>query len=65
MPVGLAGRVPLSVVGAGGKAINVLEPVLCQRSRVRGCATLVSSAALIYDHSPSSTHSVVLMSTRC
>jgi hypothetical protein len=28
MPMGLVGRVPLSVIGAGGKAINVPKPVL-------------------------------------
>lgn len=37
VPLGLAGRVPLSVVAAGGKLITVLEPVL-RTTRSRAAA---------------------------
>jgi hypothetical protein len=56
MPLGLAGRVPLSVVAAGGKLINVLEPVLRTtqpRARLRNLEYRgKTSAAMIYDHLP-------------
>jgi hypothetical protein len=56
MPLGLAGRVPLSVVAAGGKLINVLKPVLRTtqpRARLRHPEYRgKTSAAVIYDHWP-------------
>jgi hypothetical protein len=56
MPLGLAGRVPLSVVVVGGKLINVLEPVLRTtqpRARLRNLEYRgKTSAAMIYDHVP-------------
>ncbi|HET9254040.1 MAG TPA: DUF4334 domain-containing protein [Pseudonocardiaceae bacterium] len=56
LPLGLAGRVPLSVVAAGGKLINVLKPVLRTtrpRARLRDLEYRdKTSAALIYDHVP-------------
>lgn len=56
IPLGLAGRVPLSVVAAAGTLINVLKPVLRTRqprARLRNLEYRGKlSAAMIYDHWP-------------
>lgn len=56
LPLGLAGRVPLSLIAVGGKLINVLEPVLRTtqpRARLRNLLYRgKTSAAMIYDHVP-------------
>jgi hypothetical protein len=56
LPLGLVGRVPLSVVAAGGRLVNVLGPVLRTtqpRARLRNLEYRgKTSAAMIYDHVP-------------
>jgi hypothetical protein len=56
LPLGLAGRVPLSLIAVGGKLITVLEPVLRTtqpRARLRDLMYRgKTSAAMIYDHVP-------------
>ena len=56
MPLALAGRVPLSVVAAAGKLLNVLQPVLRTTRPLARLRNLEyrgkASAALIYDHWP-------------